>query len=391
MAHTRNFSLLFIFQLCFIVLLAREFSTTELNYENTTQPENTITSSFTQPTTTLASKSTTPQDTCYQAHSLNCTCEPYEVKAGEKLTQGLKVECVRTASNVVGIGRVVKMVLQKHHWPILPPTLNTYPSLVNLDLQFNNISLLAPFAFANLSNLLTLDLSYNNIVSLDQYSLVGLSSLQTFNLEYNHMFVIQSNIFTSATTPNLLSLSMRGCSVVLVEKGSFTGLQHLHVIDLSHNNIRNIESLASTDHPLSSLRILNLTINKINTLPDDLLQNTPSLQHILLAYNFLTFVSPHDFTYVRTTLTSLNLHGNLIDQINSKSFRSLSQLTSLDLSLNFITQLKLKTLPDPPNLNLTIHHNPLDCGDCENAWMVDTSSWKLHPTLAYTNSLGAML
>uniref|UniRef100_A0A3B1KID2 LRRCT domain-containing protein n=1 Tax=Astyanax mexicanus TaxID=7994 RepID=A0A3B1KID2_ASTMX len=128
------------------------------------------------------------------------------------------------------------------------------PNLTSLTISENNITMIKPQSFANLSSLLRLDLSRNNLLSLHRSTFYQLSSLEFLDLSSNF----------------LLNLPFH----------SLTQLQHL---DLSFNSLDSLP-LGLLDG-LQALVWLSLAGNKIGTLQRSVLEPLTVLQHLQLEEN----------------------------------------------------------------------------------------------------------
>lgn len=351
----------------------------------------------------------TPKN-CATAEFLGCRCREFLTEADENIIiTPTDVECIEKGLHKIpdDFGQLGRFVLNNDNIPILHTSLNQYPTLTTLDLRFNQIFIISDNAFVNLSSLLHLDLSYNSIVDLNQYSLLGLSSLQTLNLRSNRLYLLESHVFTFLTVPSLLTLDVRESRVIKVEKGSLEGLKQLHTLNLAHNSIAILESLATKENPLNSLKIVDLSLNKIKSMDVDVFVNTPQLEELNLDNNHFTSVAVQDFTYIQNSIVSLSLKSNHISEVKSKAFKSLTKLKKLNLSSNFIEQLKLKSLPpfklfessssssgsnsQDDHLHVYIHDNQLSCEDCENAWMFDTDTHIFHSFISNTSAPQSIL
>jgi Leucine-rich repeat (LRR) protein len=84
---------------------------------------------------------------------------------------------------------------------------------------------------------------------------------------------------------------------------------------------------------LSKLKMLSLSKNIINNLPEDMFDNLVSLSHLDLSYNQLSSVRRGNFSRLKC-LKVLSLKSNAIEFIEPGSFDELGQLVTLNLKRN---------------------------------------------------------
>jgi Leucine-rich repeat (LRR) protein len=81
------------------------------------------------------------------------------------------------------------------------------PSLIELDLSFNQIQTITVDTFASLNNLTRLVLSSNKLVNLVGNSFATLINLVTLSLDFNQINQIQTDAFTGLDQLKMLNLS----------------------------------------------------------------------------------------------------------------------------------------------------------------------------------------
>jgi Leucine-rich repeat (LRR) protein len=108
-------------------------------------------------------------------------------------------------------------------------------------------------------------------------------------------------------------------------------------LDLGGNNV--VQLSTEQFRNLKNLRILNLSRNKIRSLPKDVFQGT-RLEILDLSHNKFTVVPSPSFLEVGYTLRNLNMAENFLDHLDSTAFPT-SYLISLNLAQN-----RLTILPD---------------------------------------------
>ncbi|KFM75099.1 Chaoptin, partial [Stegodyphus mimosarum] len=126
---------------------------------------------------------------------------------------------------------------------------------------------------------------------------------------------------------------------------------------LNHNCISSISEgvLGSMKY----LRILDLSNNKLSSLPQNIFSNT-KLEKLNLSRNNFAQPSLESLTAVRETLKHLDLSLNEIENISSESFSTLTKLQALNLSSNHISFLHEQSFQAMSHLlELDLSHNPL--------------------------------
>lgn len=194
--------------------------------------------------------------------------------------------------------------------------------LQSLDLAQNNIKFVPSGVFCSLENLNTLNLTHNRIRTVGQ---IGFgpgcgSSLHTLDLSHNE-------IKTLAEDSELLKLR---------------SLQHLY---LQHNNITDISSEAFNG--LVSLRVLNISHNRLHTLPEGLFSYSRELREVYLNDNSL-FELARGIFHRLEQLIVLDLSSNQLtsNHVDHGTFLGLVRLIVLNLSNNALTRIDGKTFKD---------------------------------------------
>ena len=115
-------------------------------------------------------------------------------------------------------------------------------SLMQLELQHNQIDFIDPLVFINTSYLEHLDMSHNNLFSDDLECLKhqNLQSIRVINLSFNNIFIIDFQ-FTIMSKLQYLNLSHNVIGPVLDPINIDFRLTFGLTIDLSHNNIETLD------------------------------------------------------------------------------------------------------------------------------------------------------
>jgi Leucine-rich repeat (LRR) protein len=250
----------------------------------------------------------------------------------------------------------------------------SYRGLRELDLSHNEISEMKSDQFASNKKLHTLKMSYNNISILERGSLSSIKSLRIFylrsnNLKYfaeslpsltdidlgqnklSHVSVIIDGIKTINLSENLLAENEINFIVKSVDQSSTAK------IDLSFNKIKYLHKDLSFIIKKATLlhlrgnkmeKIENYTFLKLNNLLDlDLSQNVLGKSLEMYSLKGLYY------------LEKLNLSDNRIESVPQELFEDLSYLYTFDLSKNHIKYIYDFSFKNMKNVKtFYIHSNP---------------------------------
>lgn len=170
-------------------------------------------------------------------------------------------------------------------------------------------------------NLTYLNLSFNQFVDLD-HQLTRFTNLRTLDISNNWLKNVPAHLPKS-----LWELYATNNNIKVLQKLDTAYQWNLRVLDVSRNMV---ERAVLINNTLSSLRFLNLSSNKLWTVPTNMPYN---IETVDLSNNFLSQILPG--TLVRLQhLTSLYLHNNKFSYIPDKAFDQLSQLQVITLYNN---------------------------------------------------------
>ncbi|ELW65894.1 toll-like receptor 13 [Tupaia chinensis] len=223
----------------------------------------------------------------------------------------------------------------------------------HLNLTQNQIQVIPPYSFTNLTALVDLRLEWNSIWKIGKRAFWGLENLTLLNLVENKIQSVNT---------------------------SFQGLSNLETLLLSHNQITHIHKNAFV--PLVRLKRLSLSRNFISNFSNVLeaVQHLPCLEHLDLTNNSIMSLDHSPTSLV--SLTYLSLQGNKLMELNF-SVLSLPNLTTLDVSRNShqaIQNVYLETLPQLKSLNLSgvqVQLEMLSVKHLQNLREIDLSNGEL--------------
>lgn len=155
---------------------------------------------------------------------------------------------------------------------------------------------------------------------------------------------------------------------------------------LSGIGLESIESNAFDNSSFFYATHLDLSLNKIAKIPAKMFENLPSLEHLNLSNNHMSFA---DNNFVKCKrLRNLDLSSNHIQYITSNQFNGLSSIELIDLSNNNIdkieactfTNIKIRSIAklyNPPLINL--YKNPIEC-ECDVFYVNRVLKFRLNLT-----------
>ncbi|CAL9691739.1 unnamed protein product [Knipowitschia caucasica] len=243
-------------------------------------------------------------------------------------------------------------------------------SLETLDLLGNNIKRLQPgMHFVNMTNLKDLDLKFNPLEQICEVDLVGFrgKNFRHVNLNSVRLGDMLRRDFDWEKCGNPFKnisfefVDLSGNALALVDmKSFFKAIQGTKISKLqvsSHNgrgfSISNLPDPDSTTFEglkESQVKYLDLSKSMIFVLKDGVFIQLQDVESIDLSYNKVNRIDTRAFDGLQTHLHSLNLSHNLLGEIHSSNFASLSDLRVLDLSHNHIGVLGFKSFSGLPQL-----------------------------------------
>ncbi|XP_071431340.1 oligodendrocyte-myelin glycoprotein [Pithys albifrons albifrons] len=206
-------------------------------------------------------------------------------------------------------------------------------------------------------NLTYLNLSFNQFVDLD-HQLTRFTNLRTLDISNNWLKNVPAHLPKS-----LWELYATNNNIKVLQKLDTAYQWNLRVLDVSRNMV---ERAVLINNTLSSLKFLNLSSNKLWTVPTNMPYN---IETVDLSNNFLSQILPG--TLVRLQhLTSLYLHNNKFSYIPDKAFDQLLQLQVV-----------------------TLYNNPWSCSDKQNIsyllqWVQGTAARVLGAPCAHQARFG---
>nr|CAD7255831.1 unnamed protein product [Timema shepardi] len=234
-------------------------------------------------------------------------------------------------------------------------TFSELKKMAYLDLSNNHLSELGPELFSSNIRLSVIKLRGNFLAFLDSHLLKNSEGVFEFDISSNKLLNITSTFFYRR---KLLFIGGEEHDIIL-----FKYFKPSHSLNLSHNMINTIPCNLLEGN--SNLREMYLNNNNITSLCDDMLQPSKRFLAIIdLSFNKLDSVPPKLFQNL-TSLISLNISHNNLTSLSLGLFDNFKYFLNLDLSYNKIKSLPLglfKKLFSLLTLNLSsnlLYHLPL--------------------------------
>ncbi|XP_046398301.1 toll-like receptor Tollo [Ischnura elegans] len=238
----------------------------------------------------------------------------------------------------------------------------------SLDVSWNRLAALPARGLAFLRRLKDLDLSHNMLQSVSPRSLSGLKALAVLDLSGNRLGPALSPRLFRDSSDSLRELRLRDNALVSLEPGllsglarltsldvsrnrigrlhpaSLTGLIRLVALDLSHNYITvlGMESMSPNEaifRDLYTLQILDLSYNRLESLPPGIFAPCSNLHTLILSQNKLTRIDARALNGL-FVLSLLSLDNNQIQRLDPESLTNCTALQDLNLNGN-----QLKEVP----------------------------------------------
>ena len=238
-----------------------------------------------------------------------------------------------------------------------------YPGLRFAYLDSNGIYSIADGAFSNMSKLVTLNLANNSLRTISGAALRGLTMLHILVLKGNPLYEISQGVLDSQVLPNLETLDMADCRVYEFSPQAFDRGSPLKTLNASNNRLTSLTFLRE----LKALHVLDLSFNRISSLPPSSFLGLSVIDDLHLAHNAIPHLQ-EDSLQGLTRLKKLTLSHNRLTAIDHSAFKHTPHLAHLDLSYNTLVHLAQDRLPWGTLMSLLVHNNPWDCG-CRTAWL----------------------
>ena len=209
-------------------------------------------------------------------------------------------------------------------------------------------------SFWGLKSLRILDLSSNNISALSETNFRTLDSLRELNLDDNVIRSIPSATFRYLVMLQKLRLA-RNMINQLVSR-QFFGLKRLEFLDLGGNQLGDLDADVFKD--IRRLKTLQLRDTGLTYINRYLLYILPELENLDLGENQLKYLEKGIFSETKR-LKNLNLDSNFLTVLTSGMFQGLN-LHALELQNNRIIKLGPDTFHNTTVKTLNLGYNRLE-------------------------------
>lgn len=174
-------------------------------------------------------------------------------------------------------------------------------------------------------------------------------------LDYNRLVYIPSGALSELLNLTIVTASHNDLRSVAPD--AFSGLRHLRYVDLSYNamhtldfrlvldavnlvslDVRNntIKSLIAPSKKISTLEVLDLSVNNLPDFPLAFFSSFPNLRQLNISHIGLGTLTA-DLFHDLTNLKVLDASGNLVKSVDRKVVDKLKSLNRLYLSENLLT------------------------------------------------------
>ncbi|XP_015275008.1 PREDICTED: podocan-like protein 1 [Gekko japonicus] len=199
----------------------------------------------------------------------------------------------------------------------------------SLMLLHNRIAHIGPHDFAATYALAELNLSYNRLYSAHIHRLAfrKLRRLETVDLSGNRLTLLPAGLPSSLQVLNLQKNQINSLSSELL--ANLTRLKELH---LAHNRLRIGGISPGTWQELQGLKLLDLSYNELSYVPPDLPE---SLEHLYLQHNRIAVLTAEAFlTTPNIRVVALRSNRLLAANVSAEAFADLKQLEVVDTTGN---------------------------------------------------------
>ncbi|XP_060582006.1 toll-like receptor 4 [Ruditapes philippinarum] len=244
------------------------------------------------------------------------------------------------------------------------------PLFLNLIPYFRSVE------YFNLAGLMVKQTRY--ILKNVTFYVVGISkfNLKTLVLRDNRFERLDLRVI--AKKFKLESIDLSQCNIRFINPMMFSGLSLLKLIDLSHNNLNDMVAENSSlferlYENLKHLTEVNLSNNRLTTIPYNMFESNRKLEIIHLSDNLLTQISFHAVNL--NNLKTINLERNQIKVLDAASLVRLNVIKDLNNS-KYPNGSEGKTL-------FKLTGNPISCTNCDSLASI---TWIFHSKSSIENS-----
>ncbi|XP_039482031.1 protein phosphatase PHLPP-like protein [Drosophila santomea] len=239
--------------------------------------------------------------------------------------------------------KLQRIDISHNNFSELPNWVGACASLTSLDASHNRLSTVAGLLRNyRITDLVSLDLAYNDLKQLDQIP-EGFSSIRTLLLQSNELASLPDNFF-AVTHARLETLNVSCNKLSTLPRYEQNNHAALVNLSLAGNHLN--DSIFEPLHNAAKLRVLHLAYNRIGVLPAACVRNWPDLEILVLSGNMLQQLPEEVATLGQ--LRVLRCCNNLL--LCTPQLAKLAMLKVLDLSHNHLDRVNLLALVPSRNL-----------------------------------------
>ncbi|CAH0557026.1 unnamed protein product [Brassicogethes aeneus] len=220
------------------------------------------------------------------------------------------------------------------------------PALKGLDLSGNFFRRLEPEFLANLPALRRIDVSLNELTFIDPAFFILTPELEHVNISFNALSALHPATFRHLL--GLYELDISHNRLLEFVPGLPRGIEYLH---MSHNQITALPLQPSPDLDLPSLRLLDISSNRIHKLIKGGLITMPQLRRLYVSHNLIQSISETALEGLNR-LETLDFHENRITEIHPYALKEMIELRELNLRNNRLDILLPDVFKNAPMLKL---------------------------------------
>ncbi|XP_015178510.1 PREDICTED: insulin-like growth factor-binding protein complex acid labile subunit isoform X2 [Polistes dominula] len=238
------------------------------------------------------------------------------------------------------------------------------PMLEQLIVNSNGMKRIHQHAFLHLEQLIHLDVSHNRLTSWTEHHLRNNPKLQILLMNNNPELKILPVFKTTGLkyeTYSTYRFECSNCGLEVLDPQTFDEMPALNRLNLSSNRISSLPN--GLFKFLTSLRELDISYNKINKLEENMFRGAVTLNRINLSGNPLKTLQVTPFLSV-PSLAKLDVSQCELERVWSEARVPLQSLRLLSVRSNLLQRITLEELNATPKLSaLDWSHNPLKCDE----------------------------
>ncbi|XP_051564343.1 toll-like receptor 8 [Myxocyprinus asiaticus] len=238
-----------------------------------------------------------------------------------------------------------------------------------LDLSRNNLFFISPKQFEGYGNISCLNLSSNGFAAAPNGTeFTSLPGLKYLDLSFNRIDLAYDYAFTELQSLEVLDLSYNPhyftVSGVTHNLNFLRHLPSLKVLNMSHNSINTLTTKAMSSQSLQELQFHHNRLGKLwrenDKTYDNLFRSLTNLTYLDISYNYINKIPLRVYTCLPETIQKLRLSHNDLTNVSWTSLRRFKGLRELILNNNNILSISSNLSKDLPSLQfLDLRHNSI--------------------------------